>query len=174
MGAAGNPGKIGRHILETKSKVKWLQEGEKNTKFFHNSVIQDRHSSRILKLKKMEGVWIELRCKIEEELNHYFAKILNEYLQDRERDIAHITGLISPLVTREDNEMLVKLVTLQEVEEAVNQMALGKAPGSDGFTSNFFHYFWDMVKEEVVEIVEESRKKGGAKSFQCNVPFSHS
>ena len=42
-----------------KSKVKWLQEGEKNTKFFHNSVIQDRHSSRIVKLKKMEGGRIE-------------------------------------------------------------------------------------------------------------------
>ena len=42
-----------------KSKVKWLQEGEKNTKFFHNSVIQDRQSSRIVKLKKMEGGRIE-------------------------------------------------------------------------------------------------------------------
>ena len=40
-------------------------------------------------------------------------------------------------------------------------MDLGKAPGPDGFTSNLFHYFWDMVKEEVVETVEESRKKKG-------------
>ena len=40
-------------------------------------------------------------------------------------------------------------------------MALGKAPSPDGFTSNFFHHFWDMVKGEVVEIVEESRLKKG-------------
>ena len=47
-------------------------------------------------------------------------------------------------------------------------MALGKAPGPDGFTSNFFHHFWDMVKEEVVEIVEESRlKKGVLKAFNA-------
>ena len=109
----------------------------------------------------MEGGRIKMRREIEEELNHYFTEILNEDIQDRERDIAQITRLIPPSVTREDNEMLVKPVTLQEVEEAVNQMALGKAPGPDGFTSNFFHYFWDMVKEEVVEIVEESRKKKG-------------
>ena len=45
-------------------------------------------------------------------------------------------------------------------------MALGKAPGPDGFTSNFFHHFWDMVKREVVEIVEESRlNKRVLKSF---------
>ena len=30
-----------------KARVEWLQEGERNTKFFHNSVIQNRNSSRI-------------------------------------------------------------------------------------------------------------------------------
>ena len=30
-----------------KARVKWLKEGERNTKFFHNSVIQNRNSSRI-------------------------------------------------------------------------------------------------------------------------------
>ena len=49
-------------------------------------------------------------------------------------------------------------------------MALGKAPSPDGFTSNFFHHFLDLVKEEVVEIVEESRSKRGVlKAF--NVTF---
>ena len=116
----------------------------------------------------MEGGRIETRREIEEELNHYFAEILNEDHHDRDREIAQITKLIPTSVTREDNEMLVKPVSMQEVEEAVNQMALGKAPGPDGFTSNFFHYFWDMVKEEVVEIVEESRnKKGVLRAFNA-------
>ena len=113
----------------------------KNTKFFHNSIIQNRNNSRIQKLKKMDGSRIETCREIEEELNHYFAEILNEDIHDRERDIAQTTRLIPYSVTREDNEMLVKPVTLQEVEEAVNQMALGKAPSPDGFTSNFFNYF---------------------------------
>ena len=39
----------------------------------------------------------------------------------------------------------------------MQQMALRKAPGPDGFTSNFFHFFWGMIKEEVWAIVEESR-----------------
>ena len=47
-------------------------------------------------------------------------------------------------------------------------MALGKASGFDGFTSNFFHYFWDLIKEEVFEIIEESRdKKGVLKVFNA-------
>ena len=47
-------------------------------------------------------------------------------------------------------------------------MALGKDLGLDGFTSNFFHYFWDLIKEEVFEIIEESRdKKGVLKAFNA-------
>ena len=47
-------------------------------------------------------------------------------------------------------------------------MALGKAPALDGFTSNFFHFFWDLVKEDVLNIVEESRtKKGVLKAFNA-------
>ena len=40
-------------------------------------------------------------------------------------------------------------------------MALGKSPGPDGFTTNFFHYFWDLIKEEVFEIMKEYREKKG-------------
>ena len=68
----------------------------------------------------MEGGRIETHQEIEEELNHYFTEILNEDLPDRERDIAQITRLIPPSVSREDNEMLIQPVSLQEVEEAVN------------------------------------------------------
>ena len=47
-------------------------------------------------------------------------------------------------------------------------MDLGKSTGPDGFTSNFFHFFWDLVKEDVLNIVEESRtKKGVLKSFNA-------
>ena len=79
-----------------------------------------------------------------------------------------ITDLIPRIVIRENNEMLVKHVSMQEVEEVIHQMAPRKAPGPDGFTSNFFHHFWDLVKEEVLEIVEESRNKTHS-LVQCNL-----
>ena len=36
-------------------------------------------------------------------------------------------------------------------------MEKGKAPGSDGFTVDFFQSCWDLIKEEIWEVVEESR-----------------
>ena len=87
---------------------------------------------------------------------------------DRNQDITQIIALIPRTVTREDSEILNKPISMQEVENVVSQMAQGKAPRMDGFTTNFFHFFWDMIKEEVWEIVEESRhKRGVLKAFNA-------
>ena len=66
---------------------------------------------------------------------------------------------IPSLVIEEHNASLMKPISMQEVETAVKQMAEGKALGPDGFTINFFNHCWDFLKNEVFNIVEESRKK---------------
>ena len=48
-----------------------------------------------------------------------------------------------------------------EVEYAMHQINLRKALGPDDFTSNFFQYFCDLIKQEVWEIVEESHQVRG-------------
>ena len=79
---------------------------------------------------------------------------MNENQDDRQHDIKKITQHISRVATQEHNEMMKKPLDIQEVEEAMNQMTVGKVLGLDGFTTNFFHYFWDLIKQEVWEIVE--------------------
>ena len=72
------------------------------------------------------------------------------------RDIRKITQHIPPLVSSKKNEMLMKPNTLLEVEELVLQMENGKSPGPDGFNINFFHHFWDIIKQEVQQIMDDS------------------
>ena len=109
-----------------KSRVKWLQEGERNTKFFHNTVLQNRNNSRINKLKKADGSQVETRMEMEEKLTQNFFDILSEDGGDRGRSISRITRLIPKTVSKENNEMLIKPVAMQEVQEVVHQMALEK------------------------------------------------
>jgi hypothetical protein len=39
-------------------------------------------------------------------------------------------------------------------------MPQGKSLGPEGFTTNFFHYCWSLIREEVWHVVEESRALG--------------
>ena len=99
-------------LWKQKSRVKWLQEGERNTKFFHNMVLQNRNNSRIHKLKKADGSRVETRREIEDELTQHFPDILSEDGGDRGRAISRITRLIPKTVSKENNEMLINPVAM--------------------------------------------------------------
>ena len=74
---------------------------------------------------------------------------MNETIHNDSGDIDQIIRNMPSLITQEHNERLMNHMSLAEVEEAVFQMEVGKAPRPDGFTVNLFHHLWDMVKEEV-------------------------
>jgi hypothetical protein len=74
--------------------------------------------------------------------------------------IHKITRNIPSLVTQEHNEALTRPITQEEVDQAVKEMPPGKALGPDGFMTDFFHYCWSMIREEVWQVVEESRTSG--------------
>ena len=106
-----------------KSRVKWLQEGDKNTKFFHSATVSNRLGSKIYNLKLPNGTQVGTRAEVEEGLVNYFKDIMTEDNIERGQDIDRITSLIPNIVTGEDNENLTKPITLQEVEEVMRQMA---------------------------------------------------
>lgn len=94
---------------------------------------------------------------MEKEFTGYFKDILTEPVENREAAIRAITQHIPSIITEDHNTRLLQPTTLQEIEEAMAQLKDGKEPGLDGFTANFFHEFWDLIKYEVWNLVEESR-----------------
>ena len=71
------------------------------------------------------------RTEIGRKLKERFSKAQREDLR-----------YIPKLITEDHNKVLGKAIEILEVEMAVNQMVKDKAPGLDGFTSNFFHVGW--------------------------------
>ncbi|GAA0164669.1 hypothetical protein LIER_20253 [Lithospermum erythrorhizon] len=57
-----------------------------------------------------------------------------------------------------DNDLLLspkpfKPVTVEEIESIMLKMKIGKVPGPDGFTTEFYRHSWHIVKESVVVVV---------------------
>ncbi|GJY43992.1 hypothetical protein Tco_0432205 [Tanacetum coccineum] len=50
---------------------------------------------------------------------------------------------------------MVKIVTLQEVKEAIFSMGNGRSPGLDGYTAAFFKEAWGIVSNDVTRVVKE-------------------
>ena len=55
-------------------------------------------------------------------------------------------------VTPEENNFLIAPFSEEEISKAVFQMEHNKAPGPDGFSAEFYQYFWEIIKSDLLEL----------------------
>lgn len=94
---------------------------------------------------------------VAQEFQDYFQDILKEPPGYRNQAIQTIVHHIPKIINEDHNKKLLQPISMQEVEDALAQLRDGKALGPDGFTANFFHAFWEHIKQEFWELVDESR-----------------
>ncbi|KAJ1418794.1 hypothetical protein SESBI_15733 [Sesbania bispinosa] len=58
-----------------RSRIKWLQHGDRNSSFFHASTVQRRDRNRLFRLKNDLGNWVEGQGEIEDLVQHYFQQV---------------------------------------------------------------------------------------------------
>lgn len=66
-----------------------------------------------------------------------------------------LTGLLSSVVTQEEKVFLCEVPTEEEVREAVFSISWHSSPSLYGFGSSFYMSCWELVKEDVVEVVRD-------------------
>jgi len=147
-------------LWRQKSRIQWLKEGEQNTIFFHRSALDYRSSNKILEMRNGNGESVKNHHDISELLSAHFSSIAQEPQINRGEAIRELLKAIPKVVTSEQNWALSREITLEEVEEAVRSVPNDKAPGPDGFTINFYKACWNIVKQDVWDVVEDSRRSG--------------
>eukprot|EP00253_Pinus_taeda_P016512 PITA_16512 len=59
-----------------------------------------------------------------------------------------------------EEEDLIKAVTLEELEHTLKWFKKDKSPGPDGWSVEFYLAFFDIIREDLLRIIEDSRSKG--------------
>jgi len=57
-----------------------------------------------------------------------------------------------PQVSQLENEYLTNSFSQEEVRDAIFQMEHNKAPGPDGFPSEFYQVFWNIIKDDLMTL----------------------
>lgn len=86
----------------------------------------------------MNGNKVYQHNEMEEMLLRHFQDMVTEPINNREAAIRRITSHIPSIVTRDQNLALMWSITFEEVEDVVRNLPKHKAPGPDGFTSEFY------------------------------------
>ena len=134
-----------------RSKVNKVEYGEKNSKYFLNLEKNNFETKHIKKLITDSNTTIIAQpaiLKYEEEfyedlLTSKFDPVDNDRISDTAEFLNSIT--LPPLP---DNSRYIceKPLEIEECKKAIDKLASGKSPGSDGFTADFYKYFWEDIK----------------------------
>jgi len=105
----------------TLARKKWLVDGDRATRYFHQSAQKKKHKCSILRIKDPSGIWIE-------EPHAVRQRFIQDYIHQFSSARASLTTLnghlADPVITAEENEALIKPVTDEEIHTAVFQMEI--------------------------------------------------
>ena len=121
-----------------KAQIEWLQEGDKNTTFFFNSVKARCHGNSISGLVNDRGEILSSFPEMFREAVQYFESLFREDSQGGSPEEAQVLSCIPSLVTQDLNQQLMRDIPLEELEGVVFNMKKGKELGLDHFPIEFF------------------------------------
>ncbi|KAF7839819.1 DNA polymerase alpha subunit B [Senna tora] len=111
-------------VKSLKSRAQWIIEGDCNTRFFHTTTLIRRKRNKIEALRDDHGNYSD----------------------------PGITGCF-PTVPEDELEACSRMITMEELREAIFSMGPFKSPGPDGLNPVFFQSQWGIVSSSVYDMV---------------------
>jgi hypothetical protein len=136
-----------------KSKVNWHVDGDRNTSYFHR-IAKIKNNTKVMSSIRVDDNLISDPQQIAHHVVDYFQNLFctnSDILQDE----ALIEDVIPSVINDRINDMLTMIPSPSEIKNAVFELNKESAPGPDGFGAFFFHTYWDIIHQDVVNAVTE-------------------
>ena len=142
-----------------RSRQKWAEEGEKCSKYFLNLEKQRSNMNTIFRLKSEKSSSIISDCEgITAEIKNHFQS-LYKYQPVNENSLFFSPSKEQHL-NEEDIAYLDSPITEADVLLALKKSRKGSAPGLDGLPSEIYSFFWNDIKEILIDCINFSYIKG--------------
>ena len=116
--------------------------------------------NKIISLHNANGEKLEEHGDIEKELIAYYHQLLSKMEIDRKSYELNLEPYPQTGYSRVECESNEK-ITPEEMEGTIMEMATGKSPRKDGFTTEFFQNCCTVVETNVWKVIEDSRSTQG-------------
>jgi hypothetical protein len=135
-----------------KSRVSWVVEGDRNTKFFHTSTIVCRRFNRISRLKNSMGEWVENRDQLMDLIQMGFSTLFStSHLSSYRLNAPPNAPRLSDL----EAQTLDAPLSIEKIKSSLWSLKPFKAPGPDELHLRFFQRCWHIVSDSVVKEVSQ-------------------
>ena len=143
-----------------RSRAKWIQEGEKPTRYFCNLENRNYVSKMMNSLITETGEILNTQEEILSQIKRHYQ---NLYKARETEDISLDEIFNNIEVTRllESEKMSIEgNLTYSEMLNSLKRMSNNTSPGNDGFTVEFYKFFWNDIGMLLVRSVNHSYSIG--------------
>ena len=135
-----------------RAKVKYVREGDNNTKFFHLIANGKRRKKKNHQLEQDVGTIVSqdmLKAYITNYYKRLFGHPDSNFVmmdEDMSEDI--------PQLSREENTILTAPFSEKEIFDAISQMERNKASGLNGFPAELYQKCWETIKGDLLPMFD--------------------
>ena len=141
-----------------RSKVQWVKDGEKATKYFCNLEKRNFTNRTISFLERSDGQAITEQENILAEV-HDFYKNLYSHKDTKDIDLQKYKEE-AVCLTPHETVSLEGDITIEEAKITLKNMKNFKSPGPDGFTVEFYKFFFVDIGHYLIRSVNEGFRNG--------------
>ena len=125
------------------SKAQWIEEGEKNTNYFLNLEKRNYNSACLKKLITKEGKEITDLEEIIQKQKNFYQKLYTSQYQNNANTLKTENKFLNNIdIQKLDNIDMLCDEQLTLKEKVLNNLANNQSPGIEGFSTNFYKFFW--------------------------------
>jgi hypothetical protein len=143
-----------------KSHAVWLENRDKNTKFFHDFSKGQKYANTIWSLKDQDGRSVTSFEGLEKLGKIHFHSLFKADGRENITDIIRLALYFPSFVDEEGSrELFVEFIEFA-LKDTLQSFQKDKIPGPYGWSIEFYLGFFDMIEGNILKVIEESRLNG--------------
>jgi mannosylglycoprotein endo-beta-mannosidase len=136
-----------RTIARQRSRLRWLKEGDANSKLFH-AVANGRRAKKIIPAIRVGDRIFTDQSEKEESFFQSYSALLGEV-----RNRVSTVDLDNLGFQRFELDDLEAMFTTEEVWKVIRDMPSERAPGPDGFIGLFYQKAWGVIRNDIMATI---------------------
>ncbi|KAG6783513.1 hypothetical protein POTOM_012962 [Populus tomentosa] len=136
--------------FKQKSRVQWLQLGDKNTTFFHKSLLHRQVRNVIHNLQDDNGTLVHDPEDIGKMASTYFENLLTATHPTLNTEV---TDIFPNIITEASKAAALTPITGDDIKAALFSIPDSKAPGPDDYNALFYKTSWDIIRDDFLAAI---------------------
>ena len=131
--------------LMVRSRAKWIEDGEKCSKYFFQ-LEKKNYKTKCIRTLFKEEQRISDPKQILEECQNFYVNLYTETKTEKNTHSGNLFQNTHPTLSENEKSICEAKITLNECFNSIKELPNNKSPGSDGISTEFYKFIWDDIQ----------------------------